>query len=118
MSARRVLVVVPDLFFLTRIEATAAQTGAVIERCNIEALLARCALEPPDLVVLDLHGPGDPIARARELKASAATHIPIVGFYSHVDGATRERAIAAGIDRVLPRSAFTSKLAELLASPG
>jgi NADH:ubiquinone oxidoreductase subunit 6 (subunit J) len=38
-----------------------------------------------------------------------------VGFYPHVDRALREAALAAGVDQVLPRSAFTVRLAALLA---
>lgn len=115
---RRVLVAVPDLFFFTRIEEVARHIGVAIEACPIDALVGRCAKQPPDLVVLDLHAPGDPITRAHELKRDAATSaIPIVAFYSHVDGALRERALEAGIERVLPRSAFSARLAEWLAAP-
>jgi len=116
--SRRALLAVPDLFFFTRIESVARQIGVAIEACPIDALVEACAARPPDLVVLDLHAPGDPIARARELKSAAATSaIPIVAFYSHVDGALRARAIEAGIERVLPRSAFSARLADWLAAP-
>lgn len=115
--SRRVLIVVDDLFFLTRIQATAAQAGVTVESCPPEALAARCAAAPPDLVMMDLHGAGDPLERARELKRESATaSIPIVAFYSHVEGELRKRALEAGIERVLPRSAFTARLAELLGS--
>jgi CheY-like chemotaxis protein len=115
VSARRVLVVVPDLFFIARIRATAATLGVEIEEATSEAALAACRSAPPHLVILDLQAAGDPISLARTLKSDAAMRpIPIVGFYSHVEGATRSAAIAAGVDRVMPRSAFTAKLAELL----
>ena len=113
---RRVLVVVQDLFFLTRIQATAAQAGIAIENCALDALIARCVSEAPDRVVLDLHVAGDPLERARELKGDPATRgIPIVAFYSHVETELRRQALDAGIDHVLPRSAFTARLAEWLA---
>jgi hypothetical protein len=38
----------------------------------------------------------------------------MVGFYSHVDTATRDAALAAGVETVLPRSAFVARLPELL----
>lgn len=115
-ATRRAIVCVPDLFFLTRIQAAAKRTGAAIEECAPAALAGRCAAAPPALVILDLHGPGDPLAAVRALKSSRATAgIPVVGFYSHVDSELRRRALAAGVDRVLPRSAFTAKLEELLA---
>jgi hypothetical protein len=41
--------------------------------------------------------------------------IEVIGFYSHVDQATRAAAEAAGVTRALPRSAFTAQLARLLA---
>ena len=41
----------------------------------------------------------------------------ITGFYSHVDGETRRRALAAGVDEAMPRSAFVTKLPELLTTP-
>jgi CheY-like chemotaxis protein len=112
----RVVVAVPDLFFFTRIQATAARAGIEIESCALDALVERCAAAPPDRVVLDLHAPGDPLERARALKRHAETsRIPIVAFYSHVDAALRAQAMQAGIDHVLPRSAFTARLAEWLA---
>jgi len=115
---RRVLLAVPDLFFLTRIQSTAALAGIAVEPVELAALVERCAAQPPDLVVMDLHAVGDPLERARELKRHPATrHVPILGFYSHVDTAMREQAAEAGIERVLPRSAFSARLAQWLAAP-
>ena len=114
-GARRVLAVVPDLFFLTRIRATASALDVAVEAATLEGAHAACAAHPPDLVILDLHAAGDPVGLARTLKSDTITHaIPIVGFYSHVEGATRAAALAAGIDHVMPRSAFTAKLPALL----
>ena len=113
---RHVLIAVPDLFFLARIEAAATLAGTSLERCASAELTARCAARRPDLVILDLHAGGDPLAGVRALKAAAElASIPVVGFYSHVEQDTRRLAQQAGVDQVLPRSAFTSRLAELLA---
>ena len=113
---RRVLIAVPDFFFVTRIRAVAERLAVAIEECPLEALVERCAADAPELVILDLHAPGDVLASVGALKADArGARIPIVGFYSHVDGETRRRAIEAGVDHVLPRSAFTARLPELLA---
>lgn len=112
---RRVALLVPDLLFRSRIEGTAVQAGVAVTVLDGSRALAACAAEPPDLVVIDLGGPGDPVALAHQLRTDPATAgIPIVGFYPHVDQALRERALAAGIPRVLPRSAFVSRLAEIL----
>ena len=115
MSRAVVLLAVPDLFFATRIETTAKALGVTVESVAIDAVVERCRLDPPALVVLDLHAPGDPLAVARALKSDARTRaIPLVGFHSHVDRDLGTAAAQAGIDRVMPRSAFTVKLAEIL----
>ncbi len=51
----------------------------------------------------------------RALRTEPATAaLPVTGFFSHVDIARRDAALAAGVDRALPRSAFTAKLPEIL----
>ena len=51
----------------------------------------------------------------RDLKRDPATRgVPVAGYYAHVDQETRRAAEAAGVDPVLPRSAFTARLAQLL----
>lgn len=116
MTGRRVVAVVPDLFFATRIAVTAVRLGVTLETPATEEALAAIRGRPPALVILDLRAPGDPLALARALKADPETRsVPVVGFYPHVEGALRERALAAGVDQVLPRSAFTARLPALLA---
>ena len=114
--ARRVLAVVPDLFFAAKIAAVAKAAGVELAFASAADIQARCADAPPDLVLLDLHaGPGVPDL-IRALKAGDATRaVPLLGFHSHVDIATRKAALEAGIDRALPRSAFVTRLPELLA---
>jgi CheY-like chemotaxis protein len=115
MSAKRVVAVTSDLFFVARLDAVARAAGAQLTHVAGDAAVATAAREHADLVILDLHAPDDPLAVARSLKADPATAgMLIVGFYSHVDQALREAAIAAGVDRPMPRSAFTARLPELL----
>jgi CheY-like chemotaxis protein len=110
----RVLAVVPDLFFASKVAATAAALGATLEQPPLAEAAIWCRERAPDLVILDL-GSTAAIELAGTLKADAATRdIPIVGFYSHVEAATRLAALAAGVDQVLPRPAFVAKLPELL----
>lgn len=111
----RILVVVPDLFFRTRIESTATRVGASAQYAALDETLERCRIEPPDRLILDLHAPGDPLVVVRALRANDATRgIEVVGFYSHVDQDLRMAALEAGVNRVMPRSAFTRNLAEIL----
>jgi CheY-like chemotaxis protein len=119
MSGRRVVAVVPNLFFATRLAATAAQVGVALETVAAAEAVAAIRRLPTDLVVLDLVAADDPLAVARALKSDASTRaIPIVGFYPHVKGTLRAAALAAGVDHVLPRSAFSARLASLLAGDG
>ena len=118
-TSRRVVAVVPDLLFATRIGETAARLGIVLEQCGPAQALARVRRERPDLVILDLHAPGDPVSLARTLKSDPETRsVPLVGFYAHVDRTVRDAALAAGVDQVLARSAFSARLPNLLAGAG
>ena len=115
MTPRRVVALVPDLFFATRISATAAQVGASVEWPAAGAAFEAIRGAPPALVILDLHAPGDPLALVRALKADPATRsLPVIGFYSHVERELRAAAIEAGVDQVIPRSAFTVRLPAIL----
>ena len=111
MSTRRVLAVVPDLFFATRIAATAKQQGVELELVPAARAVARLAESPGALVLVELQAPGA-CALVRELKAAGAT--AVVGFYPHTDVAIRKAAIEAGADAVLPRSQFVTRLVPLL----
>jgi CheY-like chemotaxis protein len=113
-QARRVLSVVPDLFFAARIAETARAAGVTLVAAGAGEAAALCAAGPPDLVILDLTAPGA-LEAARALKAAPATrHIPLLGFCPHVETALREAARAAGVEEVLPRSLFTKRLPDLL----
>lgn len=108
---------VPDLFFAARIAEVARATGVPLDSLADGGadVLARLRHEPPGLVILDLAAPAAlPLARAIRGEPVLAG-VRLVGFYPHVDVATRAAAQAAGVDDVLPKSAFTRRLAELLA---
>lgn len=107
---RTILVVVPDLFFAARIREVAGASGTSVREADA-ARAAEVAREiAPAVAIVDLHGAGDAVPALR----AALPELRIVGFHSHVDTAVRDAALAAGADQVLPRSAFTRRLAELL----
>ena len=114
-TARRVLAVVPDLFFAAKIAAVARAAGVALSFASAADVQARCAEAPPDLVLIDLHAGPEVPDLVRALKAGDATRaVPLLGFHSHVDIATRKAALDAGIDRAMPRSAFVARLPALL----
>jgi hypothetical protein len=49
-----------------------------------------------------------------DLDAVAAAPVPVLGFYSHVDIATKQQAEAAGLKLVVPRSRMSRELPQLL----
>ena len=117
--ARRVVMVVPDLLLATRIADTAKRLGVEVLASSRAVAAAACRVAPTALAIVDLETSDDPGGLIRELKSDPATaSIQVVGFYPHIRSALRVAALAAGADRVLPRSAFTSRLAQLLAGKG
>jgi uncharacterized protein with NAD-binding domain and iron-sulfur cluster len=70
------------------------------------------AIGPPparaqvDVLIVDLDAAGD---------VEPSQGVPSLGFYSHVDAATRDRALAAGFDLVVPRSRMAREMPELVA---
>ena len=115
-TPRFVLLLVPDLFFTARIRTAAQHLGVEVAPTEPARLAAECRARRPDLVIVDLHAAGGALDAIRDLKRDPAlAAIPVTGFYSHVDAATRDAGLAAGVDVAMPRSAFTVKLAALLA---
>ena len=114
---RRIAAVVDDLFFASKIRATAEQLGTSVDfPRTVEALIESARKDLPSLIICDLHAQRiDPIALARELKADEELRsIPLLGFFSHVQVELKRDAEQAGFDQVLPRSAFTLNLADIL----
>jgi hypothetical protein len=65
-------------------------------------------------LLVDLNQPGA-IEAASAWKTATAGQV--IGFVSHVDTATIDKARAAGLDQVLPRSRFTATLEQILGGP-
>jgi CheY-like chemotaxis protein len=114
-----VLAAVDDMFFVSKIRATAEHLGIDVRFArSVEAVVETARQERPALVIVDLHSQRcDPIALAEALKADEHLRtLPLLGFFSHVQTSLQRRAEQAGYDRVIPRSAFTRQLAEILES--
>ena len=113
-----VLVAVDDLFFSTKITETAKQLGIPLQFARSQdEVIARALTEKPSLLIVDLNSNRcNPIETIGQIKEDPdLRHIPIVGFLSHVQADLKVKATMVGCDRVLPRSVFTTHLAEILA---
>jgi len=112
----RVAILVDDMFFTAKINGAAAECGRQIERIRSREQLEGFLANPPSLVLIDLNSDRlDPMETIGFFKSSAElSAIPIVSFVSHVQTDLIRAAQAAGCDYVLPRSAFTQMLAQIV----
>ena len=107
-----VLAVVPDLYFATRIAATAKAAGVELELVSPQRIVARVAEPGASLVIVELSH-RDSLALIAELKRVQPA-LPVVGFGAHVEAELLQGAKRAGADAVLPRSALVGRLPALL----
>ena len=115
-----ILAVVDDLMFSSKIKTAANQLGVTVAFArSCDAALASMRASAPSLVILDLNSPRtDPLGTVAAMKRDPAmASIRTVGYASHVQTDVIDAARKAGVDEVLARSAFTARLAEILAPP-
>ena len=114
----RVLALVDDLLFLSRIREAARGTGAEVRAVRSAADLLAGAREGGRLVLVDADSSRLPWTDAvAALRADPALDsLPVVAFLSHVHAERAEAARAAGCTRVLARGAFVQELPRLIAS--
>ncbi len=69
----------------------------------------------PALIVFDLNNANaKPLTLIPKLKSKFKRGTSIVGFLSHLQGDLKAKAVEAGCDTVMPRSAFSQNLPNLL----
>lgn len=116
---QNVIAVVDDLFFASKIRGTAELIGTRVQFSrSIPDAVAKAREATPTLVIADLHASCcDVLELGRALKGDdALTGVPLLGFFSHIQTELQQAAIEAGYDRVMPRSAFTKHLVEILSA--
>jgi len=103
-----VCVLTDDLLFGSRLHADLEAAGHTVT-------LAPAPDHDADAIVADLTHDAD-----TRIAALAAPRPPVLAFYSHVESDVRARALAAGIEMVVPRSRIAREgetlLADLLAT--
>ena len=117
----RIYCFIEDLFVLAKIQETARKLGVKVSFVKAEkdivAKLAEGAEEDrPSLIVFDLNNanakPLTLIPKIRTKLKKGKTSI--IGFLSHLQGDLKVKAIEAGCDMVMPRSAFSQNLPQIL----
>lgn len=119
MEQPTVLVVVDDLFFLSKIQTTLTHLGLAMQ-----AMTQRTALQDyirtamtPILMVVDLTlRADDAVSVISTVRATdSAAPVSILAFGAHVAVETRQQALQAGADRVVAKSEFSKHLPDLIA---
>ena len=114
----RVLALVDDLLFLSRIRESARGTGAEVRVVRGPADLVAAARDGARLVLVDADSSRLPWAEAVAALRSdhSLASVPVVAFLSHVHAERAEAARATGCTRVLARGAFVQELPRLIAT--
>jgi hypothetical protein len=121
MTMARVLALVPDLLFGSRVQGTLRGAGHEVELIGDEDGLRERLEDPaaPPVAVLIVDLTNEDLDGARLVESLSGegglTEVRTLGFYSHVDMRTRERAERAGFDLVVPRSRMARQGDELVA---
>jgi DNA-binding NarL/FixJ family response regulator len=120
--SKHLVACVEDLFFRSKIEATARHLNVPVRFTDPKNLAKTCREAQTAAVLIDLSANGEPLDAVRKLRQDKATgELPIIGFLPHVDRELARQAESSGVTRVLPRSQFSETLPDLvmdLLAPG
>jgi hypothetical protein len=116
----KIVCFIEDLFFQAKINETSKKLGVKVEFLKGDKeSVARITDAPedqwPKLVVFDLNNlNAKPMTLIPKFKTKFKKSTSIVGFLNHLQGDLKAKAVEAGCDTVMPRSAFSQSLPNLL----
>ena len=119
----RIFCFIEDLFFLAKIQETSRKLGIKVAFVkadkDVVARLTDSDHDRPSLIVFDLNNANaKPLTLIPKLRTKLKKGTSIIGFLSHLQGDLKAKAIEAGCDMVMPRSAFSQNLPNLLRRHG
>ncbi|MGC2400663.1 MAG: response regulator [Acidobacteriaceae bacterium] len=120
----RIYCFIEDLFFLAKIQEAARKIGVKVGFVKADKdIVSRLADVPessrPSLIVFDLNNvAAKPLTLIPRLKSKMKRGTSVIGFLSHLQGDLKAKAMEAGCDMVMPRSAFSQNLPNLLRRHG
>jgi CheY-like chemotaxis protein len=120
----RIYCFIEDLFVLAKIQETARKLGVKVgfvkaDKDILSRLTAAPEADRPSLIVFDLNNVNaKPLTLIPRLKSKLKRGTSVIGFLSHLQGDLKAKAIEAGCDMVMPRSAFSQNLPNLLRRHG
>jgi hypothetical protein len=116
----RIFCFIDDLFFVAKIQETARKLGVKVEfvkgdKDAVSRILDVPESQRPKLLVFDLNNlNAKPMTLIPKFKLKFKRATSVVGFLSHLQGDLKMKAVEAGCDTVMPRSAFSQSLPSLL----
>jgi hypothetical protein len=116
----RIFCFIEDLFFMAKIQETARKLGVKVEFVKgdkeaVERIFDAPEDARPALVVFDLNNlNAKPMTLIPKFKTKFKKAVSIIGFLNHLQGDLKMKAMEAGCDTVMPRSAFSQSLPILL----
>ncbi|MGD0732618.1 MAG: response regulator [Terracidiphilus sp.] len=116
----RIFCFIDDLFFQAKIQETSRKLGVKVEFVKGDKDAVAKITDLPDadrpaLLVFDLNNlNAKPMTLIPKFKAKLKKATSIVGFLNHLQGDLKLKAVEAGCDTVMPRSAFSQSLPNLL----
>ncbi len=120
----RILCFIEDLFVVAKMQETARKLGVKVsflknDKETIARLTEASEAERPSLIVFDLNNASaKPLTLIPKLKAKLKRGTSVIGFLSHIQGDLKAKAVEAGCDMVMPKSAFSQNLPNLLRRHG
>jgi len=119
----RIFAFIEDLFFMAKIQETARKLNVKVEFVKTDKdmmeKMQQNGEEKPSLIIFDLNNNSvKPLSLIPKLKSKLKKGTSIIGFLSHVQGDLKQKAHEVGCDMVLPRSAFSQNLPQLLRRHG
>jgi hypothetical protein len=114
----KIFAFVNDLFFLAKIQETARKLNIKVEFVKSDKeifdQLGENGDGKPSLIIFDLNSANAKPQTIHKLKSKLKKGTSIIGFLSHLQGDLKMKALEAGCDMVVPRSAFSQNLPQLL----
>jgi CheY-like chemotaxis protein len=118
----RIFAFVDDLFFLAKIQEVSRKLNVKVVFVKTEKEITDTigeSEEKPSLIVVDLNSNSiKPLTIIPKLRSKFKKPTSIVGFVSHLQGDLKMKAQEAGCDVVMPRSAFSQNLPNILRRHG
>lgn len=117
----RIYFFIEDLFFLAKIQEVSRKIGVKVEfvkgdgKDAVTRITEAPENERPGLLVFDLNNNAlKPLTLIPKIRAKLKKSVSIIGFLSHLQGDLKLKATEAGCDTVMPRSAFSQSLPNLI----